>query len=233
MGEVREKILLKLMHEPRLGFSELWDKSVDSNKFAYHLKSLEEQGMIRKVDNKYELTLKGRQKVGMLDGETGKEKEYPIFCVLIMPIQGDKVLLQERLREPIYGYWGIIGGRIESGRNLTETLEHELEEEVGLEGEFKVKGLFVVKTFEKQRLAYTHYHILAKAFNLKGKLKTEIKEGKNKWFKILDVPKLKIFPDMPKLIEMAQRKGFSIVEMNRYMENKEFKRIEIVNEVTL
>ena len=233
MGEIRERILLRLMHEPRLGFSELWDKSVDSNKFAYHLKSLEEQKMIRKVDGKYELTFKGRQNAGWLDGETGKAKQYPIFCVLIMPIEGDKILLQERLREPIYGYWGIVGGRIESGRNLTETLDHELEEEAGLKGEFEVKGLFVVKTFEKQRLAYTHYHILVKAFNVKGKLKSEIKEGKNKWFKVTDVPKLKIFPDMPKLIEMAQRKRFSIVEMNRYMENKEFKRIEIVNEVIL
>ena len=233
MGDIREGIILKLMHKPRLSFSQLWNKGIDSNKFAYHLKTLEEQGMISKIDNKYELTLKGRQKAGMVDGETGKEKEYPIFCVLIMPMQGDKILLQERLREPIYGYWGIVGGRIEAGRNLTETLEHELEEEAGLKANFEVKGLFVVKTYENHKLAYTHYHILVKAFNVNGKLKTKIKEGRNKWFKISDVPKLKIFPDMPKLIEMAQRKGFSIVEMNRYMEDKQFKSIEIVNEITI
>lgn len=233
MGEIRDKILLKLMHEPRLGFSELWDKSIDSNKFAYHLRTLEEQGLIKKHDNKYELTLKGRQKVSLVDGETGKQKEYPIFCVLIISTKGDKVLLQERLREPMYGYWGVVGGRIEAGKNLSETLKHELDEEAGLKGEFKVKGLFVMKTFEKEKLAYTHYHIVAKAFNVEGELKKEIKEGKNQWFKLSEIPKLKTFPDIPKLIEMLQKPGFTILESNRYMEDKEFKRIEIVNELTL
>lgn len=233
MGDIKESILLKLIHKPGLSFSELWDKNVDSNKFAYHLKALEVEGLVKSVNNKYELTLKGRQKAGMVDGETGKEKQVPIFCVLIIPMNGDKILLQERLREPLYGYWGFIGGRIEAGRNLTETMAHELDEETGLKAEFEVKGLFIVKTFEKKKLAYTHYHILVKAFNVKGKLKTEIKEGRNKWFKIYDVSKLKIFPEIPKLMEVSQRTGFSILETNRYMEDKEFKRIEIVNELSL
>lgn len=233
MGEIKDKILLELAHKPGRSFSELWDKSIESNKFAYHLKVLEEQGIIKKIDSKYELTLKGKQKAGTLDGETGREKEYPIFCVLIIAVKGDRILLQERLREPMYGYWGVIGGRIESGRNLTETLKHELDEEAGLKGDFEVKGLFVVKTFEGKKLVYTHYHIVAKGFNVEGKLKEEIKEGKNQWSKISDVPKLKIFPDVPKLIEMIQRPGFTILEMNRYMEHGEFKSAEVVNELTL
>lgn len=233
MGEIKEKILLKLIHKPGLSFSELWDKSIESNKFAYHLKTLEKQGIIKRVNNKYELTLKGKQRASVVDGDTGKDKKAPIFCVLIIAVKDDEILLQERLREPMYGYWGFIGGRIESGRNLTETLKHELEEEAGLKGDFEIKGLFVVKTFEKGKLVYTHYHIVAKGFNVKGELKKEIKEGKNKWFKISEVPKLKTFPDVPKLIEMLQRKGFSVLEMNRYMEDGEFKRAEVVNELVL
>ena len=233
MGDIKESILLKLIHKPGLSFSELWNKNIDSNKFAYHLKALEEQGLVKKINDKYELTLKGRQKAGMLDGDTGKVKEAPILCVLIMPIKGDKILLQERLREPMYGYWGIVGGRIEAGMNLTETLKKELEEETDLDGDFEIKGLVVIKTFEKDKLAYTHYHILAKCINVKGELKKEIKEGRNEWVRISEVPKRKMFPDLPKLVEVSQRSKFSILEMNRYMEDKEFKRIEIVNELSL
>lgn len=233
IGEIKEKILLKLIHKPGLSFSELWDKSIESNKFAYHLKVLEKQGLIKKVNNKYELTLKGKQRASVVDGDTGKDKKTPILCVLIIPTKDNKVLLQERLREPMYGYWGTIAGRIEAGRNLTETLKHELYEETDLKGDFEIKGLFVVKTFEEEKLVYTHYHILAKCFNVKGRLKTEMKEGKNKWVSISEVKNLKIFPDLPKLIELSQRKGFSVLEMNRYIEDGEFKRAEVVNELRL
>lgn len=47
MSEIQKNIIRKLMHEPKQGFNELWNKEIESNKFAYHLKKLREMDLYR------------------------------------------------------------------------------------------------------------------------------------------------------------------------------------------
>ena len=46
---IRKNIFLKLIHKPEAKFSELWDKTMESNAFSYHLKKLENEGLIEKT----------------------------------------------------------------------------------------------------------------------------------------------------------------------------------------
>jgi len=53
MNKERQNILRKLMHDPGITFNKLWNKEGTSNSFAYHIKILEEDGLIEKKEEKH------------------------------------------------------------------------------------------------------------------------------------------------------------------------------------
>lgn len=71
--------------------------------------------------------------------------ERPIVGIGAIVIDGDSVLLVERGREPLKGYWSIPGGVLEIGESLKDGLRREVLEETGL----LVDVLEVVEVFER------------------------------------------------------------------------------------
>jgi 8-oxo-dGTP diphosphatase len=57
----------------------------------------------------------------------------------------DRILLVERGKEPLKGYWSLPGGVLEAGETLEEGVMREVREETGLE----VKPLTVLEIFER------------------------------------------------------------------------------------
>jgi len=111
-NEVRAAIISKLMFMPLATFSDLYDGSMESNRFAYYLKTLEDEGLIRKEGMGYVLTEEGKKFSTYLEGKTGKREKQPLLGVLAVGIDEDKVLLGERTKEPFYGFWALPGGKI-------------------------------------------------------------------------------------------------------------------------
>ena len=62
-----------------------------------------------------------------------------------MILRGSRVLLIERGREPLKGYWSIPGGAVETGETLDQALRREVLEETGL----KVEPVELVEVFER------------------------------------------------------------------------------------
>ena len=58
---------------------------------------------------------------------------------------GDAILLVERGREPLKGYWSLPGGVLEIGESLKDGIRREVREETGLE----VEPLEIVEVFER------------------------------------------------------------------------------------
>jgi 8-oxo-dGTP diphosphatase len=58
--------------------------------------------------------------------------ERPILGVGALIFQGLRILLVERGREPLKGYWSLPGGVLETGETLEEGIRREVLEETGL-----------------------------------------------------------------------------------------------------
>lgn len=69
----------------------------------------------------------------------------PVAGVGAVVIHEGKVLLVQRGREPLKGYWSIPGGAIETGETLETALRREVLEETGL----AVEPLFLTAVFER------------------------------------------------------------------------------------
>ena len=58
----------------------------------------------------------------------------PFACDLVL-IEGDKVLLIRRARDPFKGEWAVPGGRIEDNETAEDCAKREMKEETGLDVE--------------------------------------------------------------------------------------------------
>lgn len=69
--------------------------------------------------------------------------DRPIVGVGALILDGDRILLVERGKEPLKGLWSLPGGVLETGETLEEGLRREVREETGLEIEApKVHEIF-------------------------------------------------------------------------------------------
>ena len=141
--------------------------------------------------------------------------------------------MMKRTKEPFFGYWGFIGGKIKFDQYVLECASEELKEETGLEADLELKGLLSCKTYNNDSLSYNHQMLIVKAANPKGKLIEKTREGFNKWFKISEVKDLKIFPNIPYGIEIALNPSFKWVEADRFQKDDKFVDIKILKNKVL
>jgi 8-oxo-dGTP diphosphatase len=69
----------------------------------------------------------------------------PILGVGAIILNRNRVLLVERARPPLKGYWSLPGGVLETGERLEQGVRREVREETGL----VVKPLCVIEIFER------------------------------------------------------------------------------------
>ena len=83
--------------------------------------------------------------------------EHPIIGVGAVIIEGDRVLLVRRAKEPLLGEWSIPGGMLELGEKLRDGVRREVEEETGLEVEAG-EVLDIFDSIFADTLGRTQYH---------------------------------------------------------------------------
>jgi len=190
-------ILRELLFNPNSRFTDLNIQGLSNDHFSYHIKVLIQDGYVTKNESKYLLTNKGKEFANRMDTDNTEIEKQPKVAVIIIAtknINGKKhLLVQERTKEPYFGYYGFITGKIRFGEKVSETAKRELKEESGLEG-----GNIVIK-----RIVHDHvvledsgdlvedkmfYVVLIK--NPKGDL-VDTRNGKNKWITVEQFKKLK------------------------------------------
>jgi 8-oxo-dGTP diphosphatase len=66
----------------------------------------------------------------------GDDRRYPrrpLVGVGAIILDGDRVLLAQRGKEPLKGWWSLPGGALETGELLADAVRREVREETGLE----------------------------------------------------------------------------------------------------
>jgi len=201
--EVQLTILKQLLYHPKARFRDLNKSDLTNDHFTFHLNRLIKLGVIRKVDNRYELTLQGLEIAGRLDLKTMKVIRQPkmgiLLCITRMKNKVREVLLEERLRDPYRGRVGFHTEKIRFGESFFETAKRCLKKETGLVGQFEYVG--AVRML-RMKDGYPVIDVLLnymRVSNISGTLIPKIPESRNFWLPYEEAYKLKtIYPQFDK-----------------------------------
>jgi 8-oxo-dGTP pyrophosphatase MutT (NUDIX family) len=216
---VQAEILRNLLFKTEARYTELNTTELDSNHFDFHIKRVMEIGLVAKNENqKYELTQIGKEFANRFDTDTKeveRQGKIAVRMIGVRDIDGDvEYLIQERLKQPFFGYFGTIGGKVRWGETLFEAAQRELEEETGLTGEFKLVGIQHKMDYnQKEELLEDKFFFIIKITNIEGNLVEAFEGGRNIWMKkddLLRTPKL--FPNMPQVLEMIDKEDMDFFE---------------------
>lgn len=125
-------------------------------------------------------------------------------------IDQGRILLVERGKEPLKGYWSLPGGAVETGERLEFALRREVHEETGLE----VEILALIEIFErimKDQSGVTEYHYVLMDYLCRpsgGTLGAADDASRVEWFRPDEVRALRITEGTPAVIA----KAFQLIE---------------------
>lgn len=186
--ETQVLIMRHLLFSPSAGFAELQKQTgLTSDHFSFHIKKLLETGYVEKKADKYHLTQQGKEYANRLDTDENEiERQPKVSVVLVVERQtGDRreFLCQQRLKQPYYGFWGRLGGKVRWGESFEEAAQRELKEETDLEAKFTYKMLFRKRDYKKQsgELLEDKVFIIMYATDAIGELMTDFEGGHNEW----------------------------------------------------
>jgi ADP-ribose pyrophosphatase YjhB (NUDIX family) len=132
--------------------------------------------------------------------------QHPLVGVGALIFRRDRILMAQRGKEPLKGWWSLPGGALETGEALADAVRREVREETGLE----IRPLGVLEIFERimrdaSGAAEYHYVLIDYVCRITG---GELCAGDDvcavDWVRRRDLPKLQITEGTLAVIE----KGF-------------------------
>jgi 8-oxo-dGTP diphosphatase len=81
----------------------------------------------------------------------------PMLGVGALILDGERILMAQRGKQPLLGWWSLPGGAVETGELLAEAVRREVREETGLE----IDALGVIEIFERimrDNVGVAEYH---------------------------------------------------------------------------
>jgi 8-oxo-dGTP diphosphatase len=131
--------------------------------------------------------------------------KHPLIGVAAIILRRGRVLMAQRGKEPLKGWWSLPGGLLETGESLSDGVRREVREETGLE----VRPLGVFEVFERimrDASGAPEYHYVLIDYICRttgGKLAAGDDACAVEWVRRRDLPALKITEGTLAVIERA------------------------------
>lgn len=133
--------------------------------------------------------------------------KHPLLGVGALILNRDRILMAQRGKEPLKGWWSLPGGLVETGESLEAAVRREVREETGLE----IRPAGVVEIFERimrdsSGAPEYHYVLIDYLCRVSG---GELQAGDDvcavEWTRRRDLPQLRITEGTLEVIEKAFR----------------------------
>jgi len=181
-------ILRHLLFTTEANFAELQkDSDLTSDHFTFHIKKLVESGYVEKTTAGYRLTATGKEYANRMDTDENEiEKQPKVSVVVILERERDgqrEFIAQQRLKQPYFGFWGRLGGKVRWGESFEEAAKRELKEETGLDADFTYKMIFHKRDYRKStgELLEDKLFVIMYADAYSGDLIVDFEGGHNEW----------------------------------------------------
>jgi len=216
---IQADILLVLLFKPVARFVDLNTTGMSTDHFTFHVKRLVKLGLICKdKKNNYLLTPRGKEFANRFDTDSvivERQAKLGVVVICVKEVRDTlHMLVQKRLKQPYFGYYGFVTGKIRWGEELLVAASRELKEETGLSGDLELVGIEHKIDYSKdERLLEDKFFYIFRAEDTKGKLIKEFVGGENKWLSEKDIRKLpNLFDDMWELIGVIKGKKLVFFE---------------------
>ena len=186
--QAQSNILRALLFTQHAGFADLQKTTeLSSDHFNFHIKKLLAAKLIVKTPNGYSLTSRGKEYSNRMDTDENEiEKQPKISVALLVERTHDgrrEFIVQQRLKQPYFGFFGRLGGKIRWGESFEEAASRELTEETGLTGSFTFSHIFHKRDYRKSdgSLLEDKVFVVMHCKNATGKMNSDFEGGKNFW----------------------------------------------------
>lgn len=223
------KMLRALLMTTQCTFADLnRSAGLTSDHANFHIKRLIEIGYVEHVPKsygRYRLSRKGKVYANSMDTEAMEIEKQPKLTVdLAIEDAKGRFIVQERQKQPFYGYHGFPTGKIRWGETMIEAGARELLEETGLTAELRVVGIYHKLDYDDDgALLEDKYMCLIHGTNPIGNFIEQTETHRNSWmsskeYKALD----KRLGDIDETIAQLRDKHAFVREATFSFENDAF-----------
>lgn len=226
--EAQSLILRHLLFVPNARFAELQKSTrLSSDHFNFHIKKLIDLKLIEKNNERYQLTPTGKEYANRMDTDENEiERQPKVSVALIVERMRDgrrEFLAQQRLKQPYYGFWGRLGGKVRWGESFEEAAKRELKEETNLDADFTFKMVFRKRDYDTENngLLEDKVFIIMYTNEASGELMTDFEGGYNAWLTQEEfIAKEKIFESARDFIDLVDNNVSYHAEEYHYGKNE-------------
>jgi 8-oxo-dGTP pyrophosphatase MutT (NUDIX family) len=187
-----QRAILETLRRTTVGlrYRDMRPPDIENDLYNYHLRYLTRQGLVEKRAGTYRLNETGKKHLVELN-PYHESNRFKMAALCLVINDDGHVLYQERIRQPFAGQKGLVGGGIMRGEPATAAAKRRLQEEAGLDADFKLFGLIRKIRFDSTGELYTDilFHVCT-AHNPTGRLVEQNEFGKQFWLPIAQAASL-------------------------------------------